>query len=62
VAELRGEELEALRATLRELVVDMNATMGRLDEDAKRAYARAEQSVLDARRKVETREGLLRVG
>jgi hypothetical protein len=62
VAELRGEELRALRATLRELVVDMNATMALLDDDAKRAYAQAEQSVLDARRKVETREGLLRVG
>ena len=62
MAELRGDELKALRQTLRELVADMNATIGRLDEDARRAYNEAEQSVLDARRKVETREGLLRVG
>jgi hypothetical protein len=62
VAKLSGEELRQLRATLRELAGDLNGSMDRLDAEARREYREAERSVLDARRKVETREGLLRVG
>lgn len=60
--ELKGEELAQLREKLTELAGDLNRTLGRLDEAVRRDYRDAEQSVVDARRKVETREGLLRVG
>lgn len=60
--ELKGEELTQLREKLAELAADLNRTLGRLDEAVRRDYRDAEQSVVDARRKVETREGLLRVG
>jgi predicted transcriptional regulator len=60
--ELKGKELAQLRDKLSELASDLNRTLSRLDEAAKRDYRDAEQSVIDARRKVETREGLLRVG
>lgn len=60
--ELNGEELTQLREKLAELASDLNRTLGRLDEAVRREYREAEQSVIDARRKVETREGLLRVG
>lgn len=60
--ELSGKELVALRERLAELASDLNRTLSHLDEAAKREYRDAEQSVIDARRKVETREGLRRVG
>jgi hypothetical protein len=60
--ELKGEELKQLRKTLSRLAADLDQTLSRLDKDARREYREAEQSVIDARRKVETREGLLRVG
>ena len=60
--ELKGEELTRLREKLAELASDLNRTLSRLDESVQREYRDAEQSVIDARRKVETREGLLRVG
>jgi hypothetical protein len=60
--ELKGEELTRLREKLAELASDLNRTLGRLDETARRDYRDAEKSVIDARRMVETREGLLRVG
>jgi hypothetical protein len=60
--DLKGEELARLRERLEELASDLNRTLARLDEAARREYREAERSVIDARRKVETREGLLRVG
>ncbi|HWI95202.1 MAG TPA: hypothetical protein VNS60_03950 [Solirubrobacterales bacterium] len=60
--ELTGEELARLREKLAELASDLNRTLGRLDETARQDYRDAEKSVIDARRMVETREGLLRVG
>lgn len=60
--ELKEEELSHLREKLGELASDLNRTLGALDEATQRRYRDAEQSVIDARRKVETREGLLRVG
>lgn len=43
------------------LVSDLDQTFNGLDEDVRRYYRKAEQSVLDARRKVETHEGLYQV-
>ena len=60
--DLKDRELDRLRKKLAELGSDLNATLARLDEAARRDYRDAERSVIDARRKVETREGLLRVG
>jgi hypothetical protein len=60
--ELKAEELAQLRKTLAELASDLNRTLSRLDEAVRQDYRDAERSVIDARRKVETREGLLRVG
>lgn len=60
--ELKEEELSQLREKLAELASDLNGTLSALDEATQRQYRDAEQSVIDARRKVETREGLLRVG
>lgn len=60
--ELKEEELSQLRKKLAELASDLSRTLSALDETTQRQYRDAEQSVIDARRKVETREGLLRVG
>jgi hypothetical protein len=59
--ELNGEELARLREKLAELASDLNRTLSQLDPEARRDYRDAEKSVIDARRKVETREGLLRI-
>jgi hypothetical protein len=60
--ELKGEELVKLRERLAELTSDLNRTLSHLDEAVQREYRAAERSVIEARRKVETREGLRRVG
>jgi hypothetical protein len=59
--ELKKDELEQLRSELRELVADLDQTFQRLPEDVRDFYRAAEQSVIDARRKVETHEGLYQV-
>lgn len=59
--ELKKDELEQLRSELRVLVADLDQTFQRLPEDARDFYRKAEQSVIDARRKVETHEGLYQV-
>jgi hypothetical protein len=60
--ELEGQELSRLRRKLAELASDLNRTLNGLDKKTQRQYRDAEKSVIDARRKVETREGLYRVG
>ena len=60
--ELKGEELTKLREKLAELASDLNRTLSYLDVAVQREYRAAEKSVIEARRKVETREGLRRVG
>jgi hypothetical protein len=60
--ELKGEELTKLRERLVELGSDLTRTLGHLDAAVQREYRAAEKSVIEARRKVETREGLRRVG
>lgn len=60
--ELQGEELKKLRERLAELASDLNRTLSNLDVTVQREYRAAERSVIEARRKVETREGLRRVG
>jgi hypothetical protein len=62
MAELKGQDLARLRRRLAELSSDLDRTLGALDKSTQREYRDAEQSVIEARRKVETREGLLRVG
>ncbi|HEX8753776.1 MAG TPA: hypothetical protein VF731_10210 [Solirubrobacterales bacterium] len=59
--DLDPQELERLRNRLEVLVVDLDRTLGGLSEEARSFYAEAEQSVIDARRKAETHEGLLQV-
>lgn len=59
--DLDPQELERLRDRLEVLVVDLDRTLGGLSEEARSFYAEAEQSVIDARRKAETHEGLLQV-
>lgn len=59
--DLEHEELEQLRETLEVLVSDLSRTFDGLDEDVRHYYQEAEQSVIDARRKVESHEGLLQV-
>lgn len=60
--ELKGEELALLRMRLVELGSDLSRTLAHLDVTVQREYRAAEQSVLEARRKAETHEGLLRLG
>lgn len=60
--ELKGEELTKLREKLVELASGLNRTLNHLDTAVQREYRAAEKSVIEARRKVETREGLRRVG
>ena len=60
--ELKGEELRKLRKRVAELASDLNRTLNHLDVAVQREYRAAERSVIEARRKVETREGLRRVG
>lgn len=60
--ELKGDELKKLRKTIAELASDLNRTLSHLDAAVQREYRAAERSVIEARRKVETREGLRRVG
>jgi hypothetical protein len=60
--ELKGKELEKLREKIAELAPDLNRTLSHLDAAVERKYRAAERSVIEARRKVETREGLRRVG
>lgn len=60
--ELKGDELKKLRKKLQELASDLNRTLNHLDPAVQREYRVAERSVIEARRKVETREGLRRVG
>ncbi|HTR72924.1 MAG TPA: hypothetical protein VMG80_04945 [Solirubrobacteraceae bacterium] len=60
--ELKSKELAQLRKKLVELGSDLNGTLARLDVSVQREYRAAERSVLEARRKAETHEGLLRLG
>lgn len=60
--ELNSEELAQLRKRLVELGSDLNRTLAHLDATVQKEYRAAEQSVLEARRKAETHEGLLRLG
>lgn len=57
----KTEELTALRQSLTPLVSNLEETLDRLPEAERTSYERAEQSVVDARRKAETHEGLLQV-
>ncbi|MET0304763.1 MAG: hypothetical protein ABW196_00865 [Solirubrobacterales bacterium] len=57
-----GKELARLRRRVAELASNLDRTLNSLDKKTQRQYREAEQSVIDARRKVETREGLFRVG
>jgi len=59
--DLKKDELEQLRSELKVLVSDLDQTFQGLDEDVRHFYQEAEQSVIDARRKVETHEGLFQV-
>jgi hypothetical protein len=59
--DLKKDELEQLRSELTVLVSDLDQTFQGLSEDVRHFYQEAEQSVIDARRKVETHEGLLQV-
>jgi hypothetical protein len=60
--ELKDKELVELRKRLVELGSDLNGTLAHLDLAVQREYRAAERSVLEARRKAETHEGLLRLG
>ena len=60
--EMKDEELAQLRKRLVELGSDLNRTLAHLDVAVQREYRDAERSVLEARRKAETHEGLLRLG
>jgi hypothetical protein len=59
---LKTAELAALRESLAPLVSDLEKTVNGLPETERASYDEAEQSVVDARRKAETHEGLLQVG
>lgn len=59
--ELRTTELAALRKSLTPLVSNLDETLKGLPEAERTSYDEAEQSVVDARRKAETHEGLLQV-
>ncbi len=61
MSDLKKDELEQLRSELKVLVSDLDQTFQGLSEDVRHFYQEAEQSVIDARRKVETHEGLLQV-
>jgi hypothetical protein len=58
---LKTAELAALRESLAPLVSDLEKTVNGLPETERASYDEAEQSVVDARRKAETHEGLLQV-
>lgn len=58
---LKTTELTALRESLAPLVSNLEETVNGLPETERNSYDEAEQSVVDARRKAETHEGLLQV-
>lgn len=58
---LKTTELTALRKSLTPLVSNLEKTVNGLPEPERNSYDEAEQSVVDARRKAETHEGLLQV-
>jgi hypothetical protein len=47
--ELKGAELQALRAKLSELAMDLPGTLAKLSPEAQQEYRDAEQSVINAR-------------
>jgi hypothetical protein len=58
---LNTADLKALRETLESLVSNLDETVNGLPDAERHSYEEAEQSVVDARRKAETHEGLLQV-
>lgn len=61
MTDLNTDDLKALREKLTSLVSNLDETVNRLPEAERHSYDEAEQSVVDARRKAETHEGLLQV-
>jgi hypothetical protein len=61
IQDLQTAELEALRTTLASLAANLEETVKGLPAAERHSYEEAEQSVVDARRKAETHEGLLQV-
>ncbi|MGE5281800.1 MAG: hypothetical protein ACM3N0_05675 [Chloroflexota bacterium] len=61
MAHLKTPELTALRKSLAPLVSNLEKTVNGMPETERNSYDEAEQSVVDARRKAETHEGLLQV-
>jgi hypothetical protein len=61
IRDLPTAELEALRSTLASLAANLEETVKGLSAAERHSYEEAEQSVVDARRKAETHEGLLQV-
>jgi hypothetical protein len=59
--DLKTADLQALRETLESLVSNLDETVNGLSDAERHSYEEAEQSVVDARRKAETHEGLLQV-
>jgi hypothetical protein len=59
--DLKKADLKQLREKLGTLVSDLEGAVRSLSEDEQRSYQEAEESVVDARRKAETHEGLLQV-
>jgi hypothetical protein len=59
--DLKTADLQALRETLKSLVSNLDETVNGLSDAERHSYDEAEQSVVDARRKAETHEGLLQV-
>jgi hypothetical protein len=59
--EMSDSELEVLREEVTALVADLEKAAERLSEEEQEDYRAALQSVVDARRKAETHEGLLQV-
>jgi uncharacterized membrane protein len=61
MSDLKTADLKQLREKLGALVSDLDGAVRSLPEDERRSYKEAEESVVDARRKAETHEGLLQV-
>jgi hypothetical protein len=59
--DLKTADLKALRETLESLVSNLDETVNGLSDAERHSYEEAEQSVVNARRKAETHEGLLQV-
>jgi hypothetical protein len=59
--DLEVAELTAVQEALATLVSNLEETVKGLPEAERHSYEEAEQSVVDARRKAETHEGLLQV-